>query len=52
MKIKDIAITINELEDMPNDKTFEEACILVAMDLYNLNYKDATKVANEIQKLL
>ena len=45
-----IAKNISELEDMPYDETFYEACVLVAQDLYKLDYNIATKVADIIQE--
>lgn len=45
-----IAKDISELEDMPYDDTFYEACILVAEDLYDLDYDTAIKVADIIQE--
>lgn len=46
-----IAKDISELEDMPNEaKEFRESCILVAQDLYDLDYEGACKVADIIQE--
>lgn len=44
-----IAIEISELDDMPNDDSYYEACVLVAEDLYDLDYDNACKVADIIQ---
>lgn len=44
-----IAKEISTLEDMPNDETYHEACILVAEDLYDLDYDTAYEVADIIQ---
>lgn len=44
-----IAKDISELADMPNDETYYEACILVAEDLYDLDYENACEVADIIQ---
>lgn len=45
-----IAKEISKLEDMPYDDTFYEACVLVAQDLYNLDYYTAIKVSDIIQE--
>lgn len=50
MRLNKIAKEISELEDMPNDERFYESCYLVAKNLYELNEKDATEVADIIQK--
>lgn len=49
MKLTQIAKEISQLEDMPNDDSFYEVSIYVAMDLYNLDDDTATKVADIIQ---
>ena len=50
MILDEIAKDISELEDMPNDDKYYEACCLVAMDLYDLDYETAHKVADIIQE--
>ena len=45
-----IAKDISELEAMPYDDTYYEACVNVAEDLYNLDYETAIKVADIIQE--
>ena len=50
MNLNEMAKQISELEDMPNNDSYFEACCLVAIDLYNLDYETATKVANIIQE--
>ena len=49
MNLNNIAKQISELEDMPNDETYYEACVLVAESLYELDYESAYKVADIIQ---
>ena len=44
-----IAKDISKLADMPNDETYYEACVLVAENLYDLDYENACKVADIIQ---
>ena len=44
-----IAKDISELEDMPNDDTYYEACILVAENVYGLNYATACEISDIIQ---
>lgn len=48
-KLDTIAKDISELENMPNDETYYEACVLVAEDLYDLDYENACEVADIIQ---
>lgn len=50
MNLNQIAKSISELESMPEDDSYYEACIDVGMDLYELTYEDAIKVADIIQK--
>lgn len=50
MKLKKIAKEISELENMPYDDSYYKSCILVAEDLYELDYESAIKVANIIQE--
>ena len=46
-----IAKDISELEDMPNEaKEFRESCILIAQDLYDLDYESACEIAEIIQE--
>ena len=44
-----IAREISELENMPKNEEYFEACVLIAENLYNLNYNDAYTVAEIIQ---
>lgn len=49
--LKQIAKDISEFEDMPNEaREFRESCILVAENVYNLDYETACKVADIIQE--
>ena len=50
MNLQKIAKEISELENMPCNDSYYESCILVAEDLYELNYESAIKVANIIQE--
>ena len=47
--LDNIAKEISQLENMPNDETYHEACILVAQDLYDLDFNTAYEVADIIQ---
>ena len=49
LNLDSIAKDISELEAMPYDDTYYEACINVAEDLYDLDYETAIKVADIIQ---
>ena len=49
-KLNYIAKEISQLENMPNNETYYEACVLVAEDLYDLDYENACKVADIIQE--
>ena len=44
-----IAKEISELESMPNDETYHESCMLVAQDLYGLDWDSSYEVAEIIQ---
>ena len=48
--LDEIAKSISELEDMPNNEDFYEACLLVAENVWELNEEDAIKVADIIQE--
>lgn len=50
MNLDKIAKDISELEDMPYNDSYYESCILVAEDLYKLDYESAIKVADIIQE--
>lgn len=47
--LNEIAKSISELESMPEDDSYYEVCIDVGMDLYELTYDNAIKVADIIQ---
>ena len=50
MNLNEMAKVISELEAMPEDDTYYEACYLVAMDFYDLDEDTACKVADIIQE--
>lgn len=50
MNLQKIAKEISELEDMPYNDSYYESCVLVAEDLYELDYEYAIKVADIIQE--
>ena len=51
MNLNEIAKDISQLDEMPYDaKQFYESCYLVARNVYELNEKQATKVADIIQE--
>lgn len=49
INLNTIAKEISELEAMPYDDTYYEACVLVAEDLYDLDNDTAMQVADIIQ---
>ena len=51
MNLNKIAKDISQLDEMPYEaKQFYESCYLVARNVYELNEKEATKVADIIQE--
>ena len=51
MNLNKIAKEISQLDEMPYDaKQYHESCYLVARNVYELNEKNATKVADIIQE--
>ena len=48
-QLNTMAKEISELDSMPNDDTYFEACILVAQDFYDLDFETAYQVAEIIQ---
>lgn len=50
MNLDKIAKDISELEAMPQDESYFEACYLVALNVYELDDEDATRVAEIIQE--
>ena len=50
MNLDKIAKDISQLEAMPEDDSYFKACYLVALNVYELDDKNATKVAEIIQE--
>ena len=48
--LNEIAKSISELESMPEDDSYYKVCVDVGMDLYELTYDDAIKIADIIQE--
>lgn len=49
--IDKIAKEISDFENMPNDDSYYEACVLVAENVYKLDEDTAIKVADRIQEV-
>lgn len=50
MNVEEIAKSISQLENMPEDDRFFESCVLVAENVYELDEETAYKVAEIIQE--